>query len=195
MKTTNRDLLVNCYHPTLWRTCRVLANECRLQCLREVVTTPGLCVTEIAQAVGISISDTSFHLRLLQSRGLIIARRVGRWVYYSPVADPLVPSAAPLLEVMSHLFLQGEALPHIMKQVTAYTHPRRLQILRLVQQKSPLTVLTIARRCNISLPATYRHIHKLITRRLIGYNDDIVTFLPPSQPIHQVMLRLISKSL
>ncbi|HRU19519.1 MAG TPA: helix-turn-helix transcriptional regulator [Kiritimatiellia bacterium] len=66
------------YHPTLWRTCRVLANARRLACLRVVMGTPNLCVQEIAREVRFGEAQVSLALRALQARGLIAALPLGR---------------------------------------------------------------------------------------------------------------------
>ncbi len=65
----------NTFHPTLWRTCRVLANPKRLACLRAVMGTPNLCVEEIAREAGLDEVQGSMALRALQARGLIAAYR------------------------------------------------------------------------------------------------------------------------
>ena len=87
-------------NPTLWRTCRVLANEKRLLCLKAVLEQPGRSVGELAERVCISEALASELLRALQARGLIQANRQSRWVYYSPKPDPMVVDARPLLEVL-----------------------------------------------------------------------------------------------
>ena len=76
-------------HPTLWRTCRVLAGPTRLRLLRRVIARPGLTVQQLADAQDIGKSRASQELRRLQSRGLIQARRKSARVAYHPVPDPL----------------------------------------------------------------------------------------------------------
>ena len=39
-------------HPTLWRTCRVLAGPTRLRLLRRVIARPGLTVQQLAMPRG-----------------------------------------------------------------------------------------------------------------------------------------------
>lgn len=91
-------------HPTLWRTCRVLAGPTRLRLLRRVIARPGLTVQQLADAQDIGKSRASQELRRLQSRGLIQARRKSARVAYHPVPDPLVATAKPLLEAMKTAF-------------------------------------------------------------------------------------------
>jgi ArsR family transcriptional regulator len=49
-----------------------------------------LCVCHIQQILGLSQPTISRHLRILRLAGVVIDRRVGRWVHYrlAPQADP-----------------------------------------------------------------------------------------------------------
>ncbi|SKA45722.1 transcriptional regulator, ArsR family [Chitinophaga eiseniae] len=42
----------------------------------------GVCVSDITEKAGLSLSATSDHLSSLQKCGLIEATRVGQWTYY-----------------------------------------------------------------------------------------------------------------
>jgi ArsR family transcriptional regulator, arsenate/arsenite/antimonite-responsive transcriptional repressor len=42
-----------------------------------------LCVCELADALEISQSTLSGHLRVLRRTGMVITRKEGRWIYYS----------------------------------------------------------------------------------------------------------------
>ena len=64
MKTKEESL-----SPTLWRTCRVLANPNRVRCLKAVLKCPGRSVEDVAAAVGLTEVKASLALRALQSRG------------------------------------------------------------------------------------------------------------------------------
>ena len=159
--------------PTLWRTCRVLANEKRLSCLKAVLEQPGCSVGEIAERVSISEALASEILRALQARGLIRANRQSRWVYYSPKPDPLVVDAGPLFKALRRaLLVEGKSEREIIHVLTAFTHPRRLEILRRLQKvpdgvsANDLSVFT-----RISLPALYRHLAKLTARGLVFCDD------------------------
>lgn len=46
-----------------------------------------LCVSDIAKALGISMSLTSQHLRILEITGLVIRQKEGRVVYFLPNTD------------------------------------------------------------------------------------------------------------
>ncbi len=42
-----------------------------------------LCVCDLCDALGVSQSKLSFHLKTLKEAGLVNARQEGRWIYYS----------------------------------------------------------------------------------------------------------------
>ncbi len=60
-----------------------LADPTRLRILHALAHADALCVTDLAERAGLSISAVSHQLRLLKDRNLIDARRDGRMVYYS----------------------------------------------------------------------------------------------------------------
>jgi len=72
--------------PTLWRTCRVLANRTRLRIFRRLAQQPGQTVSDVARRLRLSLPVTSQYLRALEARGLLSARRVGLRVTYRPSA-------------------------------------------------------------------------------------------------------------
>ena len=156
------------YHPTIWRTCRVLANKRRLACLKAVLRQPGETVGVIAASAKIPQDQASLCLRALQARGILHASRESRWVRYHPLPDPLVPVAAPILAGMSQTVLNEKlAAPRIIRCLTAFTHPRRLVILRSLQQHGPMSFAELARRSRISSTALFRHLKKLEERGLV----------------------------
>ena len=72
--------------PTLWRTCRVLANRKRLQILALLIRQPNQTVSTVAGRMSLSMPTASQYLRALEARGLLTCRRVGRRVEYRPSA-------------------------------------------------------------------------------------------------------------
>ena len=68
--------------PTLWRTCRVLANRRRLEIFHFLLQKPDQTVSAVAKRFKFPVPIASESLRLLESRSLLIARRVGRYVKY-----------------------------------------------------------------------------------------------------------------
>lgn len=65
----------------------VLADRSRLRLLMLLREHHEVCVTDLAQAAGISESAVSHALRLLRAHGIAETRRQGRWVFYALVDE------------------------------------------------------------------------------------------------------------
>ena len=68
---------------------KVLANDTRLRLLHALVRAGELCVTELAEAVGMTPQAVSNQLQRLVDRGILGARRNGNNVHYR-IVDPCV---------------------------------------------------------------------------------------------------------
>ena len=107
-------------NPTLWRTCRVLANKTRIQILRDLIKTPPQSVSTIAETFGLSRPVASQRLRSLNARGLLESRRSRPSVTYSPIPDKSIEETTPLLNALKHplvnendpVMLFSELRPH-----------------------------------------------------------------------------------
>lgn len=74
----------------LMRLFKVFANDMRLRLLQALVRQEELCVTELADAVGMKPQAVSNQLQRLVDRGILAIRRCGSNIYYR-VVDPRVP--------------------------------------------------------------------------------------------------------
>lgn len=74
---------------------KVLANDSRLRLLHALERAGQLCVTDLADAVGMRPQAVSNQLQRLADRGIVAARREGNNVYYR-IADPCVNSLLDL---------------------------------------------------------------------------------------------------
>ncbi len=183
------------YHPTIWRTCRVLANKRRLACLNAVLKNPGETVGEVAVYAGLPQDQASLCLRALQARGLIHASRESRWVHYFPSPDPLVQSATPILAGVSSALLKERASDtQVIRCLTAFTHPRRLTVLRCLQRCSPLPFSVLASRSGISPTALLRHLTKLAERALVAEGDEGWSLTPTRTALADTFLSLLARS-
>lgn len=167
-------------HPTLWRTCRVLASDVRLRLLGEVVANPGLTVGELAAACRTPEAVAAQQLRMLAARGLLRPQRSGRWVHYYAAADPMVWSAAPLLASMEAALPDRGSFDAIRMALTAFTHPRRIAIVQALHD-APMIFEALVRRCGISAPALSRHLAKLKRRGVVGVDAQRRYALCPPQ--------------
>jgi DNA-binding MarR family transcriptional regulator len=133
-----------------------------------LLQTPGQTVSAVAQHLRLPLSLTSEYLRALEARGLLQARRLGRWVEYRLPVSPDGQPAARLVSALRKTF-QQEAQPveTIFKSVTAFTHPRRLDIFRLLQT-GPRRVGQIRAATGLSRRALLRHLTKLKARGFVS---------------------------
>lgn len=74
---------------------KVLGNDSRLRMLHALARGGELCVSDLAEAVGMRPQAVSNQLQRLTDRRILSARRDGNRVYYS-IADPCVPSVLDL---------------------------------------------------------------------------------------------------
>jgi len=176
--------------PSLWRTARVLANLRRLRVLHAVSRSGRISVSAVAAQCRLSLPNATQMLRALQARGLLRAQRVGGWVFYSPDPDPAVAFARPLAAALrTALSADAQTRRDILRQLTAYTHHRRIAIVRAVSAGSQ-TKPAVARACRISAQALTRHLDKLQRRGVIGERDEHLLLLTPASPLAATLLTL-----
>jgi DNA-binding transcriptional ArsR family regulator len=158
--------------------------------LRVLFEQPGASVSEIALRTRMPMVVASQYLRVLGARGLINARREGRYVCYRPVADPAVGGAASLLEAVGSALASGpDAVEMSFCQLTAFTHPRRILIARALAA-GPLTKDALMSRTRINRFAIYRHLQKLARRGVVAETADTWRVLRPRGRLATVLLRL-----
>lgn len=156
--------------PSVWRTCRMLANERRLLLLANVIRRGPLTVSHAAHLAHVPESTATLGLRALQSRGLLTSVRDSRWVRYTASPDPLVSHADSFLTMTSRAIAQGETPAVLVKAFTAFTHPRRICIVQALAT-APLTNAQISVCCEISPPALRRHLVKLSRRGVVAADN------------------------
>jgi ArsR family transcriptional regulator, arsenate/arsenite/antimonite-responsive transcriptional repressor len=72
--TASPDLIVTGFH--------ALSDPLRISVM-ELLRNKELCVCDLCDALGVSQSKLSFHLKTLREAGLVRSRQEGRWIYYS----------------------------------------------------------------------------------------------------------------
>jgi len=174
--------------PSLWRTCRTLASKPRLRLLAELFHGGELGVSQVAIRCDMREPDTSLRLRQLQARGLVSARRQGRWTFYSPQANPDVRHAAEIVEALRPLRLtSAPCVAGVIRTLTAFTHPRRLNLLQAIAEGCSHPA-DLARRCELSRPALYRHLTKMVRRQVIQRQGDQYALAVPTDPLTLTLL-------
>jgi DNA-binding transcriptional ArsR family regulator len=100
----------------LAETLKALASSGRLRLLSELLGGEKP-VEQLAAAVGLSMSATSHHLRLLRSLRLVRARRDGRRVFYAPHDHHLADLLAAVRHHREHVHPQAPlVLPAALEQ-------------------------------------------------------------------------------
>lgn len=79
---------------------KALGDETRLQILALLVKEGELCVCDFEEALGISQSKSSRHLRYLLNAGILQDRREAVWVYYR-IAKELSPELKTIVKAVA----------------------------------------------------------------------------------------------
>jgi DNA-binding transcriptional ArsR family regulator len=184
---SNSDL-----RPTFWRTCRVLANRNRLRIFHSLLEEPDQTVSAVASRLGLSLSVASESLRLLESRSLLTARRTGKYVKYRIVPtgqDNPKSRLAAELRAIFHERTLSKATGTIFQLVTAFTHPRRIEIFRVLRMR-PRAFDQVQAATGISAVAVSRHVKKLEARRFIECRNGIYSVVRRVDPLRRELMRL-----
>ena len=180
-------------NPSLWRTCRALANVNRLTLMRELMTNGPRTVSELAATLHWSASKACQYLRMLNARGLLSAVRNGRYVTYKPEANPKIEYANLLVHAIENAFVQHRRdIPYVFKHLTAFTHERRIRIMKVLVQ-TPLTGPELAAATSISLAALHRHLTKLQKRKYVEFDRELGKYrsLPVREEFPETLLQLV----
>lgn len=167
-------------NPSLWRTCRALANRKRLAMLAELTARPGQSVTAIAGRLRLPLPVASQYLRHLNARGFLTPSRRGSQVVYRPVADRSVPHAHDLLTaIQASLSSRKDAIPFVFRHLTAFTHPRRIALVAALGRGAS-RVGDLSRLTGISRRALHRHLRKLFDRGYLCLTADGIALAKPA---------------
>ncbi len=90
-KLEERPLVTAAQSKELMELFKILANDTRLRLLHALARSEELCVTELAEAVGMKPQAVSNQLQRLADRGILDSRRNGLQIFYR-IVDPCVPA-------------------------------------------------------------------------------------------------------
>ena len=153
--------------PTLWRTCRVLANRTRLRIFCLLVHQPNQTVSSVAERLKLPLPVASQSLRALEARGLLVVRRVGLRVTYRPSAAAAGGDTQAFVAALRQtLRREPPPIEMLYKLSTAFTHPQRIEIFRALQNEPP-TLRQLQAASGISVRALLRHLKKLKARGFV----------------------------
>jgi len=175
--------------PTLWRTCRVIANETRLQLLWHIFVEGELYVNQLVQQTGATRPNTSTQLRALSARGLITYRREKKNVIYRAEANNGVDFAPDLLEALRQCHERSMPFKTVIRQATAFTHERRIEIIRALVGKK-LSFGGLRDTTGMSAAALSRHLEKLKARGFIKRTGGLYHIVWPGNPLGRTLIKI-----
>ncbi len=166
----------------------MMANRRRLKLLDWLFQQEETTVSAAARQFDWPLGYTSAALRLLQSRGILSAQRIGRSVLYRPTPNPTIPFSSDLLAALRQTLSTPQGTELSFSFLTAFTHPRRLEILRALAGR-PTPRDALPRITAISIPALNRHLAKLRRRGFVtSGSDGHLTITPPTHPLAITLL-------
>jgi DNA-binding MarR family transcriptional regulator len=202
---------------TIVRLFRTLANLRRIQVLRLLAVLGELPVTAIGDATGLDPARLSAHLGLLAATGFLWRRRSGRAVYYRLAGRPGNPIAAAALRSLRRVFAAirdddprrvaradrgsspTECDAALFACFTAFTHPRRLQIIRYVARQGTAALVELSAALAMSPRACLRHLEKLerrgFLRRSVRARLTTYALLEGRGHLQRAMLRAVRERL
>ena len=74
----------------LARAMRIAGDESRLKILCVIFSKKKICVSDIAEDLGMSVAIVSHHLRVMSQKGLLLSLREGKRICYELPKDPFV---------------------------------------------------------------------------------------------------------
>jgi len=159
--------------------------------LQELFARPYQSVSQLGKRLGVPVPVASVYLRALNARGLLTARRSGKQVFYTVEANETIRGCSELVAALRAMFAHH---PHpadaIFRHATAFTHPRRIDIIRALRG-SVLPPKELSRITGISSYAMKRHLGKLEQRGFVRRLPDgrYRTAAPPDR-FSQTLVRI-----
>ena len=174
--------------PTLWRTCRAIANHRRLQIVSALIQKPDQTVSAIAEQLHLPMSLASEYLRTLEARGLLSVRRVGRRVKYRPHSES--NSGSALIVALRKVFrCEQKPCDIIFKCATAFTHPRRIELFKILFGK-PCRIRELRDATRMSARSLARHLQKLELRGFVVREHRVCVTANPDNDFARELARL-----
>jgi DNA-binding IclR family transcriptional regulator len=96
--------------------------------------------------------------------------------------------------VSNSLLKEQASDAQVIRCLTAFTHPRRLTVLRCLQRCCPLPFSALANRSGISPTALLRHLTKLAERELITEGAQGWSLTPTRPALADTFLSLLARS-
>lgn len=180
------------YQKEVSQVCRTIAHKTRLQLLWNVFEDRQFCVRDLALRTGISEPNASNQLAALAAKELIEPKRGKLTVVYRPVSQPKNICARLLLPTLQICVENKVAFDLIIHAATAFTHERRIQIVRcLAAADEPFD--SLLKKTGMTTPALNRHLKKLLDRDVIQKSDKIYQIRQPGTGLSRCLLEIATQ--
>lgn len=149
---------------------------------------------QVADSAGIRLTTCCLYLRCLNARGLLKVKRVSQFVLYWIGSDPSVKHAQALSDAVVQALKNKKdthAIESVFKGLTAFTHPRRLMIVRTLRFDQPVCLEDLNYRTHIPVRSLYLHLDKLQRREIVQCTSEGVWLTHPTVPFTQKLLSLV----
>ena len=179
--------------PTLWRTCRAVANLQRLRLFNAMIDQPPQSMGVIAKKCEMPKAVCCQYMRQLNARGLCMATRKSRWVYYHLQADPKVRHSEIIMQALiTELRSANDAVyKQVFRDLTTFAHPRRIDIVLALGKHGKTDCLTLCKRCKFSRRAMERQLDKLVRRGIVGQKDGCFFLVSPRTPLAKTLVKIV----
>jgi DNA-binding HxlR family transcriptional regulator len=125
---------------------------------------------------------------VLHTFGLILPYRRKQKVFYAAEATTSVEYAEALLTALRKCVEEKMPIETMIRQATAFTHQRRIEIVRALSEKSK-TPVELAEATGITSSALARHLDKLEARGIIEKTGYQYSLACPQNSLGQTLLQ------
>jgi DNA-binding transcriptional ArsR family regulator len=176
-----------------WRICRAASTEVRLGLLWHLFETGESPVWELAAGAKIFEYHASSQLKILFSAGLIRFRREDMNVIYRPEADASDERAVALLAALKRAYDRKMTLKAVVRQVTAFTHERRIEIVRLLMD-GPHGFAELMEQSGMTSSALSRGLLKLQRRQMVAREGRVYHLVKPVDALGAALLSIVCRN-
>jgi len=173
-----------------WRQCRAVSIRVRLRLLWMLFEERELSVMELAAGAGISHAYASGQMKILFLAGMVRFRREDMRVIYRAEADSLNVYSEKLLAALKQCFEQNVLFYSVIREVTAFTHGRRIEIVQLLMD-GPVSFNELMERSGMTSSALSRSLIKLDDRRVVRGDGERYRLARPQKPLGKALLHIV----
>lgn len=111
-------------------------------------------------------------------------------VFYRPEADDSDQRAVRLLAALKGAHDKGRALKSVIKQITAFTHERRIEMVRLLRG-GPLGFADLLEQSGMTSSALSRGLRKLQRRQIVFREKKMYRLVKPDDELGSALLSIV----